>query len=169
MAKMALPTPQQLRQLLNYDPGNGVLTWKPRDGELRWSKAHAGNVAGGLTPDGYIFLKIYNVSYGAHRVIWAMVTGKWPVCTDHRNGVRHDNRWQNLRSGTRQMNQRNQGLHKSNTSGRTGVYWHKPWSCWKAAIKMNNATQVLGYFYRFEDAVKARVEAERKHGFSGRQ
>lgn len=171
MAKRPLPTVAQLRQLLSYDPDTGVLTWRRRQGPYwrRWNKMYAGKTAGGPTPDGYIFLKIFGVSYAAHRVIWKMATGRWPKCVDHWNGVRHDNRIGNLRSGSRVMNQRNQGLHRTNTSGRTGVSWNRNYQCWTAQIKMHDVSYNLGRFENFQDAVSARREVEQQHGFTGRQ
>lgn len=171
MAKKPLPTVAQLRQLLTYDPDTGVLTWRRRQGPYwrRWNKMYAGKTAGGPTPDGYIFLKIFGVSFAAHRVIWKMVTGRWPKCVDHWNGVRHDNRWENLRSGSRQMNQRNQGMHKSNTSGRTGVSWNRFTDKWVAQIGMCGRSHYLGSYDNFEDAVEARAVSEKANGFTGRQ
>lgn len=59
----------------------------------------------------------------AHRVIWQLHNGfvAVDVDVDHINGVRTDNRIENLRAVTRAVNQRNQKLHKSNTSGIAGV------------------------------------------------
>lgn len=48
MAKKPLPTQETLRQLLDYDPQTGALTWKPRTGKWssRWNKRYAGKIAG---------------------------------------------------------------------------------------------------------------------------
>jgi hypothetical protein len=53
--------------------------------------------------------------------------------------------------------------HTTNTSGRTGVYWFKRVNKWIAAIVVDNRQIHLGYFVNFEDAVKAREEAEIKY------
>ena len=50
---------------------------------------------------------IYDKPYRAHRVIWALVHGEWPEGQiDHINGVRDDNRLENLRVVTNQDNQK---------------------------------------------------------------
>lgn len=54
-----------------------------------------------------------------------------------------------------------------NTSGKTGVYWRKDRNCWAAQISVNNKTLTLYNGESFEDAVKAREEAELKYyGFT---
>lgn len=52
---------------------------------------------------------------------------------------------------------------KNNTSGRTGVYWFDRVSKWIASIHFDYKQIHLGYFTNFEDAVKAREEAEIKY------
>ena len=51
----------------------------------------------------------------------------------------------------------------------TGVSWNRFRGCWTAQIKMHDVSYNLGGFDRFEDAVEARVRAERANGFTGRQ
>jgi len=45
---------------------------------------------------------------------------------DHLNGDRLDNSRSNLKVTTQSMNCRNRGKHKNNTSGYTGISFHKP-------------------------------------------
>lgn len=171
MAKKPLPSPEQLRQLLDYYPETGLLFWRQRTGKWskRWNTLHAGQMAGTIGAYGYRYVKIYDHPITAHRIIWAIVHGYWPETIDHINGRRTDNRLCNLRDVPLVINQRNQGRHITNASGRTGVYWASGKKCWLASIKIKNVQTHLGYFDRFEDAVAARVKAERRHGFTGRQ
>ena len=53
--------------------------------------------------------------------------------------------------------------HRTNTSGRTGVYWHKKDLRWYSIIIHQNVKIHLGSFRSFEDAVKAREDAEIKY------
>lgn len=182
MATRRFPTQGELRQLLDYDPETGVLTWRERPLELCsgrtealrirgwkiWNAKYPGKVAG-VKGSTCIQIKIFDENYPAHRIIWKMLYGSWPECIDHINGDWTDNRLCNLRNVTRQINQRNQKRHCTNTSGRTGVHWLKNYGCWTAQIKMNDVSHNLGRFDRFEDAVAAREEMERKYGFTGRQ
>lgn len=54
----------------------------------------------------------------------------------------------------------NQRKRINNTSGVTGVGWQKNCSKWSARINKNNITYDLGLFQCFDDAVKARRDAE---------
>lgn len=178
-----LPTIDQLRRLLSYDPETGVLTWLPRPPEVfagatletkrmscgRWNKRYVGTVAGGLESEGYLAVKIYNRSMLAHRLAWAIHHGEWPELVLHRDGDRSNNRILNLRSTSRQVCQRNQRRHSSNTSGRTGVSWSRVRAIWTAQIKIGKKSHYLGSFSDFNDAVAARIEAEKLHQFTGRQ
>lgn len=54
----------------------------------------------------------------------------------------------------------NQRKRKDNSTGRTGVNWHKKNSKWTASIRFDNKSIYLGSFEYFEDAVIARELAE---------
>ena len=54
----------------------------------------------------------------------------------------------------------NKRRRQDNTSGRTGVYWHKPTNKWVAIIRVSGKQKHLGSFDSFELAVKAREKAE---------
>jgi len=181
MADRRNPTQAQLRQLLDYDPETGVLTWKERPlrffsaetkplrrrAWLIWNAKYPGATAGAKAA-GYIQIKVFDRNFPAHRVIWALIHGYWPYCIDHINGDPSDNRLANLRNVSRQVNQRNQKTHKSNTSGRTGVSWNRFTEKWVAQIKMDDTTIYLGSYDDFDQAVAARASAERENGFTGR-
>lgn len=85
--------------------------------------------------------------------------------TDHIHGnkSRNDNRKSNLRLSTHSQNLKNLSLSKENKSGVTGVYWHAKRNKWIAYITVNGERMHLGYFNDFDDAVKARKEAEFKY------
>ena len=51
-------------------------------------------------------------------------------------------------------------LYSSNTSGITGVHWHKNHQKWQANIKINQKTKYLGIFINKEDAIRVRLQAE---------
>ena len=57
----------------------------------------------------------------------------------------------------------NSKLPNNNTSGIKGVCWNKNYQKWFAYIKINQKSINLGYFINFDDAVKARKEAEEKY------
>lgn len=80
---------------------------------------------------------------------------------DHINGIRHDNRKQNLRPCKHFQNIINSKTYSNNTSGRKGVYWDKTRNKWMAIITVNKQTINLGRFDNFKDAVLARENAEK--------
>ena len=79
---------------------------------------------------------------------------------DHINHNKSDNRKINLRIVTTQQNCMNQKLSKNNSSGCSGV--HKCRNKWVSTIGYKNEVIRLGSFNDYEDAVKARKNAERE-------
>ena len=82
---------------------------------------------------------------------------------DHRNHNTMNNRKSNLRRATSSENAMNSELSSVNTSGVTGVLLDKKWNKWVANIMVNYKSIHLGRFDKFDDAVKARKEAEEKY------
>lgn len=85
------------------------------------------------------------------------------IIVDHINGKCFDNRKENLRIGTQQDNTMNRNLNKNNTSKVKGVSWHTSQYKWQASISREGKCIYLGSYENFEDAVKARREAEEKY------
>lgn len=154
-------TAELLRQFFSYDPETGNLTWLVN----RNSRVKAGDIAGSVEQQGYVVIKFQNRNYKAHRLIWLLVTGSWPKGQiDHINHRRADNRWTNLRDVSQQVNTLKRVKAITNTSGRTGVYPAKSGK-WIARIYVMGKQINLGTFSCFDDAVKAREEAEQMYGF----
>lgn len=82
---------------------------------------------------------------------------------DHKNGVRYDCRKSNLRFCTRTQNTWNTGIRSNNTSGVKGVSYNKARDKWFAYINVDKQRKSLGYYTDFNDAVNARLNAERKY------
>lgn len=80
-----------------------------------------------------------------------------------------DYRWSNLRPATRSEQNQNRGMQKNNTSGFKGICWNKRSEKWQAYIYIDGEQIYLGLFENKEDAVKARLEAEKKYGSDGFQ
>lgn len=165
----------ELRRLLSYDPETGALTWLYRPREMfktdqsfgMWNTRYAGKPAFTyISHCGYHEGAIHNARYKAHRVAWALHTGEWPSDQiDHINGCKTDNRITNLRVVSQADNCKNQKIKKNNTSGYTGVYWHKREQQWYAQIRVNGSNKFLGYFTNLDAAVIARTQADIDYGF----
>ena len=57
----------------------------------------------------------------------------------------------------------NANLSKNNTSGYTGVTWHKLSQKWQSEIRVDGKKIYLGLFINLEDAIEARKQAEIKY------
>lgn len=169
-----LPSPEVLRQLLSYDPETGKLFWKERPRGAftsqracsTWNAQRAGKEAlCNLDSDGYRQGGILGRMYKAHRVIWAMVYGAWPVSqVDHINCDKSDNRLCNLRAATNAQNRRNVGPNVNNSTGLKGVCWDKSKGKWKAHITVDGVKKHLGLFSDSAEASAAyRQAADRLH------
>lgn len=124
---------------------------------------------GGVSGDGYRTITFNGIRVLAHRFAWAYHYGEWPPHQiDHKNGDKKDNRIKNLRATTDYKNAKNQRKRSNNTSGVTGVYWASDRGKWCASIKVNYRQKHLGFFRRKSDAIAARKQAEKIHGFSTR-
>ena len=89
----------------HYDPDTGKVTAKKY-----YRKVRVGQEVGSVTSRGYVRTKIKGMEYLMHRIIWVIQTGDWPppgLDPDHKNRIRSDNRWENLRLATHTENMRN--------------------------------------------------------------
>lgn len=82
---------------------------------------------------------------------------------DHIKGrnSRNDNRKINLRLATRNQNTYNHCLYSNSTSKVSGVTWNKFHQKWLVRIGFNKQRIHIGYFENFNDAVQARINAEK--------
>lgn len=168
-----LPSQEYLNEVLEYRPETGELFWKARHPDMfpestpvrdqmhscnQWNSRWAGKPAMTKLNDGYAYGTLDYAYVSAHRVIWKMMTGEDPNIIDHINGVRGDNRFENLRNVDETANHRNRRLGKNNTSGTVGVHFAKRIQKWTAYI-------TLGAFDTKEEAVAARKAAQDFLGF----
>ncbi|MGQ2942900.1 MAG: HNH endonuclease [Blastomonas fulva] len=163
-----LPSPRQLRAMLDFNPDTGIAIWRWRsDLRVSCNNRIAGKPAFNcLDSRGYYRGQIAGKQILFHRVAWAIHFGKWPTGQiDHINGDRRDNRIANLRDVPRAENMRNKGRSRKNTSGTTGVYWHSHRQKWAAEIRVEGKNKHLGYFAKIEDAVAARKVGSQSYGF----
>ena len=94
-----------------------------------------------------------------HRWLMGEPKGKY---VDHISGDTLDNRRSNLRVCSNAANIRNGKIRTNNTTGVTGVRQPRG-KKWEARIRVNYKIIILGFFDKFEDAVNARKQAEKKY------
>lgn len=145
-------TQAELKQIANYDPETGAFTWKQRR-----CNAPIGSVMGCIKPDGYRYIKLMGKNYKASRLAFLYMTGDMPPLVDHRDRVRDNDKWDNLREATVSENNINR---TRDTERQAGVTWCKSRSKWLATIKRNGKMKNLGRFEEYDDAVAARLKAE---------
>ena len=167
---MTKPTAEEARALFSYDKLTGRLTWRvDRISKLKRgaviggnaiAKARAGEVAGGIRPDGRRTVVIDGKLYLDSRVAWLIEYGEWPSKqVDHINGNPNDNRLSNLRLASASENGRNRGQQANNKSGFKGVSWAARERKWNARIMAQGQYRSLGYFDTAEQAAEAYAKA----------
>lgn len=155
-------TQATLKKILQYDSKTGIFTWKISPSINR----KEGSVAGRKTNFGYTSIKYKSKGYLAHRLAWLYMYGSFPNHQiDHINGVRDDNRIENLRDVPQSQNMKNTRKRVDNSSGITGVCWAKKDAKWMAQIKANGRSKFLGTFTDFFEACCIRKSAENKYGY----
>lgn len=101
MRKPKFLDPVLLNATLAYDPASGQFSRKS-DGRLLTARY----------PGEYRSVPYNGKPARASRAAWVMMTGQQPDVMDHINGIKHDDRWSNLRSVTVSENNRNRTSHR---------------------------------------------------------
>lgn len=116
--------------------------------------------------NGYVYTNIPYGSLKMHRVIFGLTTNESDIHVDHISRIRHDNRKENLRFGDIHVDSTNHNPNSLNTTGVSGVQFRdeRKSKKWVSDISCKNERYHLGYFETFDEAVKARLLAE-KHYF----
>jgi len=153
---------KKLKELISYNKDTGVFIRLVSTS----NRAVKGDIAGTISKFGYLKIRVLGVKnpVSAHRLAWLYVYGYMPDFIDHINGVRCDNRIENLRDVTFQENARNMRIFKNNTSGVCGVNKIKSGN-WRARIGVGGKYKSIGCFKYKWDAICARKSAENKYGY----
>jgi len=156
---MKILTADRARELLRYERDTGLMYWRVSRG-----RAKAGDLCGLPDKDGYLRVRVDKRNHMIHRVAWLMEHGTEPECVlDHINGVRDDNRIENLRAVSHAGNAQNKHKAMSHSNcDLLGVCWDKATGKFMASIIANGKKFNLG---RFEDkhvAHEAYLTAKRR-------
>lgn len=109
---------------------------------------------------GYVITKINNKTISLHKFLLKTDTNE---IIDHINRKPWDNRKDNLRIVTFKENIWNMSISKNNTSGFIGVYFQKGFNKWCARIRIDKKVVHLGSYENKEEAIKARLKAEKEY------
>jgi hypothetical protein len=173
MTVKELPTQRYLVECFDYEADTGRLYWRDRPihhfkkeyAARAMNKKYAGKEIALFINKGHAYVGVGNKTYAVHRIIWKLVYGTDPgEYIDHVNGDRSDNRIANLREATNAQNQMNQrGRTQVSNTGVVGVNYHKRDRSYRAYMRINNKSKHLGNYKNIEDAIRARLEAEKSY------
>lgn len=157
MKTKEIVSPEEVRRLFEYQDGQLIRKI------TRTHSAKAGDRCGSMGKRGYEVVNIRKRLYYVHRVIFAVVYGRWPAgFLDHINGIKTDNRIENLREASNAQNiQAAKRLWGHNTTGFRGIC--RQGKLWRAKLKANGVVRQLGYFHSAEEAAKAYDAGARKY------
>lgn len=155
--ELELPSQEYLNSILEYK--DGELFWKISKGSVKKGEkcVYIGNV-------GYKLIRISNIKYTQHRIIWKMIKGFDPIgIIDHINQEKTDNRIENLRDVTSNENQKNRKLNKNNASGYNNILIDKNRN--KKYIVQIKTYKTRKSFKNLQDAISFRNEKYLEFGF----
>jgi hypothetical protein len=149
-----------IRNHLEYNRETGIITWK----KPRTSNVKLGSEAG-CRKSVYVMIKIGGHQLYAHVVAWFLATGSWPDNEiDHRNLIKHDNRFENLRQSTRAQNSCNRKAFSKTGAGLKGAYTHESMNGkWFGQIVVEGRQIHLGRFDTEQEAHEAYISASKKY------
>ncbi len=156
----------RLREVLDYNPATGALTWRFRLSP----KCKLGEAAGAISKKtGYRKIRLDGVYYTASHLAWFHFYGISPAgLVDHENLDKTDDRIENLREATHSQNSMNMGRNSANTTGFKGVaVFNKSGEStrFRALIRAHGKRHFLGIFDTPEEAHVAYCRAAKAfHG-----
>lgn len=160
----------ELKSFAAYDICNGGFVATVRRKAISARPGEALGTPGGKD-NAYFSIYLAGEKRSVQRLVWLWFNGYFPdERIDHIDGNTFNNRVTNLRSG-KALNQRNIAMSSRNTSGYSGVSWHKGTQKWKAQIAVNHTSIYLGVHDNILDAVAAREKFIKDHlelGFTER-
>ncbi len=148
---------RRVNSLLHYDPVTGIFVWKSRTSH----RVRVGDTAGTHHSKGYVIIGVDGHRMFAHRLAYLLMMGELPFDQiDHANGIKDDNRWENLRACDGCQNHSNMRKSKANSTGVKGVYIHSQTGRYTSQITVQGNRFHLGCFQTLEEAKAVREQAE---------
>jgi len=138
--------------LFKYDNGN--LYWTDQA-----PQKVRGKLAGSVNEKGYRKVDCGGKKYGVHQIVFALHHGYIPECIDHINGIKDDNRIENLRAATKAQN----GYNRAGFSDSKNVSYRKDSKNWRVCMKVDGKYRSFGSYKDKELAELVAYEARAKH------
>ncbi len=152
-------TAERARHLFAYDSSTGVFTRK-----IQVSNQPIGSIVGCVGVRGYRVANIDGRIQYMHRVAWLYMTGSWPdKKIDHKNRVKTDNRWCNLRVADDSQNAANSASSGKSKTGVRGVCVCKNTGKYIAEVRHKGVRVLCKRFDLLADAALAAAQARDKH------
>lgn len=140
------------RNTFSYDEVTGYLTRK-------------GKIVGTDNGKGYLRASLNSKLYLVHLIAYAIKTGEMAEVVDHKDLVKNNNSWENLRPTNKSGNERNTLARANSTTGVKNVYFIKEKNKFRVQFKIGGVTKYFGYYSTLEEAtVVADIKRKELHG-----
>jgi len=152
---------KQVKEFMMYNADTGAFTWIKQTGSIQ-----VGYIAGNVNYTGYRRLVIDGKYRLAHRIAWLYTYGTFPESQiDHINGIRDDNRIDNLRAVNNSENSKNSKLRNDSTAGITGLSERRNGKSWRVYVQADGKLIGLGTHSDFFEACCIRKSAELEYNY----
>jgi hypothetical protein len=143
---------EELKEYFKYDNVTGKLFWNKRPS----NRVLLGQEVGNHNDQGYKVCRFKGKAIRVHRIVWALNKEELPSgFIDHINGIRDDNRMENLRVVSHAQNLQNMKRAK-------GYAFHKKNNKWTAQIAVDKQHKYLGSFDTEQEAHNAYLKAKQE-------